>query len=263
MSEAGGRGPLDFDIDEEQDARDRARAAQAPPTAPAPPPAPAPGNRGPQSPGILGGSSRYVVIVAGLFMLIVGYVAVRGHSNGVSARGLKAGSTLPPFAAPLAVGPLNGDVNVAEHANAGQAGRVPACRRRGAAILNICQLYERGPVVLAFAVTGGARCVRQLDVIDRVRRRHPGVQFAAVALRGNRETVRRVVRAHRWGFPVGYDHDGALAPLYGVVVCPLTTFAFPGGRVLGTAIGEMTPAALDRQVRALEAASRRRGWSPP
>jgi hypothetical protein len=148
-------------------------------------------------------------------------------------------------------------------ANQGQAGRVPACEVRGPQVLNICQLYERGPVVLAFAVTGGDRCVRQLDTMERVRRRHPGVQFAAVALRGKREVVRRVVRAHGWGFPVGYDHDGALAPLYGVVVCPLTTFALPGGRVRSTSVGELSAAQLDHRVRALEAAARRRGWTPP
>jgi len=254
MSEGGGRGPLDFDVDDERQTRASATPAAPPPRPPA---------RDRARAALLPGQSRYVVLVAALLLLVVAYVGIRGHSSGVTARGLKAGSVLPPFAAPLAVGPLNGDVDVAVRPGQGQAGRIPACRLRSPQILNICQLYERGPVVLVFAVTSGARCVRQLDAVELVRRRHPGVQFAAVALRGNRDAVRGVVRAHGWGFPVGYDHDGALAPLYGVVVCPLTTFALPGGRVRFTTIGELTPAQLERRVRSLEAAARRRGWSPP
>jgi hypothetical protein len=253
MSEARG-GPLDFDVDEERDGEPR---QPVPP--PVPPPQP-PGGGPPRA--APPGSSRYVVLVAALLLLVVGYVSIRGHSTGVTARGLKAGAELPPFAAPLAAGSLMGDVDVAVRKNQGQAGRVPACELRGPQILNICQLYERGPVVLAFAVTGGPRCVRQLDTMERVRRRHPHVQFAAVALRGNRAVARRMLLAHRWSFPVGYDHDGALAPLYGVVVCPLTTFALPGGRVRSTTVGEMTAPQLDRQVRSLEAEAHRRGWAP-
>jgi hypothetical protein len=243
-------GPLGFDLDDEEERRAR----------PLPPPRRPTGQ--PERNPVLGGQSRYIVLVAAVFLLVIAYIGIRGHDRGVTARGLEPGRKLPPFAAPLATSRLEGDVNVAVRANQGEAGRVPACRLRGPDILNVCQLYDRGPVVLTFAVTGGVRCVRQLDVIERIRARHPGVQFAGVVLRGRRDAVRRTVRAHRWGFPVGYDHDGALAPLYGVVVCPLTTFALPGGRVRSTSVGELAPSRLERRVRALEAAARRGGWAP-
>lgn len=251
-------GPLGFDLDDDEEAR--APAAREPEPRQPPPRRPPP--RGPERNPVLSGSSRYVALVVALFLLLIAYVGIRGGDGGVTARGLERGEKLPPFAAPLALSRLEGDVNVAVQAHQGEAGDVPACRLRGRDILNVCELYERGPVVLAFAVTGGGRCVRPLDAIERIRGRHRGVQFAGVALRGDREAVRRVVRAHRWGFPIGYDRDGALAPLYGVVVCPLTTFALPGGRVRSSSVGELTPAQLDRRVRALEAAARRGGWSP-
>jgi hypothetical protein len=204
-----------------------------------------------------------VTVVAVVLLLVVAYVGIKSRHSGLTARGLEAGSRLPPFAAPVAVGPLTGDVNVATRRGQGAAGDVPACRLRGVGILNICQQYERGPVVIAFVITSGAQCVRQLDTMERLRADHRGVRFAAVALRGSRDELRRLVRSHRWGFPVGYDRDGVLATLYGVAVCPLITFALPGGTVTGTSVGELRAPQLDQRLRALEAAARRRGWSPP
>jgi hypothetical protein len=210
------------------------------------------------------GASRtgwFVGVVVVLFLTVVTVNAIR--SEGPGSRGLSVGQEMPPFAAPLALAALEGDVNVAREAGQGDAGNVPACRLRGSQILNVCQLYERGPVVLAFAATRGRECTRQLDTIERLRQRHPGVQFAAVSIRGDRDDLRKLVRGRGWGFPVGHDRDGVLANLYGVAVCPLVTFALPGGRVVATSLGEAGPAELERRVRALEAAARRNGWKPP
>ena len=44
---------------------------------------------------------------------------------------------------------------------------------RGPDVVNSCQLAERGPVVLAFFATLSERCERQVDVLERVRRRFP------------------------------------------------------------------------------------------
>jgi hypothetical protein len=170
---------------------------------------------------------------------------------------------MAPFAAPLALGPVDGDVNVARRRGQGAAGARPACEVRGPGILNVCALWERGPVVLAFLATRGARCTGELDALERERARHPGVQFAAVAIRGDRGELRALVRRHRWRFPVGWDRDGILANVYGVAVCPQLTFALPGGRVTATTLGELRAAALDRRVAALERAARARGWRPP
>jgi hypothetical protein len=179
------------------------------------------------------------------------------------SRGLPANRPLPPFAMPTAQSRSDDDANVAREADQGQRGHRPACTVRGPQILNVCQLAERGPVVLAFLATRSGRCVRQLDLLDRQRPAFPGVQFAAVGIRGGHGDLRRVVGEHRWSFPVGYDHDGAVANLYAVSVCPTVTFAYPGGIVMRTTLGLLDGAALHRTLRALVSGSRERGWRPP
>jgi peroxiredoxin len=134
---------------------------------------------------------------------------------------------------------------------------------RGRGIVNVCQLWERGPVVLAFLATRGARCTAELDALDRARAGHPGMQFAAVSIRGDRAELRALVRRRGWRFPVAYDRDGILANLYGVAVCPQLTFALPGGRVTATSVGELDRVALERRLAALERAARAAGWRPP
>jgi hypothetical protein len=103
-------------------------------------------------------------------VLALGYITVNTiRSEGPGSRGLKAGTRVPPFAAPLALSNLKGDVNIARKANSGSAGKVPACSVRRPDVLNVCELYERGPVVLAFFATRGKQCTRELDVVERVR----------------------------------------------------------------------------------------------
>jgi AhpC/TSA family protein len=113
-------------------------------------------------------------------------------------------------------------------------------------------------VLVFFATRTGRDCERQLDVIEDVRRQFPGVRFAAVAVRGDRDALRRLIRRHDWGFPVGYDRDGAVANLYGVAVCPTTSFAYPGRSVMETSLGFLDRRKLTERVNRLVAESRRR-----
>ena len=204
---------------------------------------------------------RHPSRIAGVAALVaLSYVLLNTlRSEGPGSAGLAPGTRLPPFAAPLATSRLVGDVNVARRAGQGSAGRRPACSVRGPDIVNSCELAEQGPVVLAFVATRGARCTGELDVLERVRRRHPRVQVAAVAIRGDRDALARLVRSRRWGFPVAYDRDGVLANLYGVAVCPHLTFALPGGTVRATVLGEQDARALERRFTDLERAARRAG----
>ncbi len=136
---------------------------------------------------------------------------------------------------------------------AGRRASRPACSVRGPEILNVCELAERGPVVLAFLATRSGRCAQQVDVLDRIAPRHPEVRFAAVGVRGDHEQLRRTVRERGWRLPVGYDHDGAVANLYRVAVCPSITFARRGGEVAGNALEFLDERALAARVEALEA----------
>lgn len=202
--------------------------------------------------------SRYGWIVGVLAVLIIGYITLNTlRTEGLSTRGLEPGRPLPPFAVPLALSDLEGDANIAREQGGGQAGKVPACEVRGSRILNICALEEKGPVVLAFFATrGGGECVRQLDRMERARRRFPAVGFAAVAIRGDRGDVRRLVRDHGWSFPVGFDRDGLVSTIYEIRACPTTTFATKGGIVSFTHIGKLDDAGLGRAVARLERRSR-------
>lgn len=203
------------------------------------------------------GAARYgwIAVVAGL--AIVAYITLNTLStSGPGSRGPEPGTRLPPFAAPLAASDLVGDSNVAPRA--GDGARVAACDVRDARALNVCSLARRKPVVLAFFATPDKDCRDQLDTIERVARRHPDVGFAAVAIRGDRGELRRLVRRHGWTFPVAYDRDGAVANLYGVAICPTVVFARAGGRVADVTLGTGTldPRRLERDVRRLVARGR-------
>ena len=215
---------------------------------------------GPAPPRLAKGASRYGWFLGVVLVLGLAYITLNSiRSKGPGSRGVAVGRIAPPFAAPLVAGGLNGDVNVAVKAGQGDAGKVPACSVRGPEVLNLCELYERGPVVLSFFATRGAQCTRQLDVLERVRGRHPGVGFAAISIRGDRGQVARLIRDHGWRFPVGYDADGILANVYGVAVCPQITFVRRGGRVAGTSFGELGAGELDRRVAALQRPAGRTG----
>jgi thiol-disulfide isomerase/thioredoxin len=204
-----------------------------------------------------GGRGPVIAIVAGL--AILAYITYNTLSTpATSSSGLARGAHMPPFAAPLLTSDLDGDANVARHADQGEAGARPACSVTDPRALNSCTLSRRGPVVLGFFTEGSGRCADALDAMQEVSARHPDVGFAAVSIRGDRAGARATARDHGWRFPVAEDRDGAVANLYGVAICPTVVLAYRGGVVMRTALGsdETTPAALERAVERLEAGRR-------
>jgi hypothetical protein len=201
---------------------------------------------------------RYALLLALAILVLLAVNTVVSKPSGL--RGIEPGHRLPPFAVPLAVGDLKGDANIATRANDGAAGRVPACTVRGPQLLNICELYEQGPVVLALFIDGGS-CPDILSDLQALAPSFPGVRFAAVAIKDNRDQLRRLVRSRHLSLPVGIDRDGALAALYKLVSCPQVTFAYPGGVVQSAAIeSSPTRATLRARLSELVAASEARGW---
>ena len=194
-------------------------------------------------------TSQATWIVGAVVVLVLAYITVNTlRSDKPGSRGVQPGTVLPPFAAPLATSTLQGDANVLVKRSIG----VPkACDVRGPRILNSCQLAERGPSVLAFFVTRSQGCIDEIDKVDRLRVRYPGVQFGAVAIRGKRSDVRRLVRAHGWKLPVAYDHDGAVSNAYAIAVCPTITFARRGGKVASSLVGSANEAEVARRVAAI------------
>ncbi len=204
---------------------------------------------------------RYVGLFALLILVLITINTIVTKPNGAS--GVAPGAKLPPFAAPLAIGGPSGDVNIATAANQGRAGKVPACSVRGAGVLNVCELYEHGPVVLALFINGGS-CADVLGSIQALVHEYPGVRFAAVALGGSTAGVRSLLHTKHLTFPVGVDRDGALVALYKVASCPQVSFAYPGGTVQSKALlGRSSAATVRARVAELVAAARARGWQEP
>lgn len=206
------------------------------------------------------GYGRYVAIL-GLIALVAFtvHVALGAHKGATS---IEPGSRIPPFAAPYALGGPPGEVDVASHPNEGLAGKIPACAERGPKILNICQLYERGPVVLALFFDAGS-CAGVLGDLQQLAHVFPQVGFAAVAVKEDVSAVAKIVRAKRLTLPVGVDTDGRLGERYAMVSCPQITFVYPGGVVQSAALLSRAPiATLRRRVEELLDESRARGWRP-
>jgi hypothetical protein len=198
-----------------------------------------------------------VGLLALLILVLITINTVATKPNG--ARGIEPGHRLAPFAVPLALGRLSGDADIATRGDEGALGRVPACAERGPQILNICQLYERGPVVLALFVDSGS-CEGILTALQTLVPAFPGVRFAAVAIRGSRDRLRRLVRSRGLTLPIGIDRDGALLRLYKVASCPQVSFAYRGGLVQSKALLSMpSPATLRARVSELVAAAQARG----
>jgi hypothetical protein len=197
--------------------------------------------------------SGWLVGVVGV--VVLAYITLNSlRTEGLDVKGLERGAELPPFAMPLATSASDGAANIATRPGNETEGKVPACTVRGPEILNVCELSERGPVVLAFVVTRAESCERQVDVLDQVAARVPGVGFAAVAVRDDRDRLRRLIGERGWRVPVGYDRDGAVGNLYGLgLVCPLLTYAGRDGRVEKSELGFVDAPALEAAARALAA----------
>jgi hypothetical protein len=203
---------------------------------------------------------RYVVALAAILLVAFTiHVALDTHKGTTSVR---PGVRIPPFAAPYALGGPAGEVDVATHANDGQAGKVPACSERGRGILNICELYERGPVVLTLFFQAGS-CAGVLDDLQQLSGAFPQVGFAAVAVKEDAASVAHLVRSKGLTLPVGVDGEGRLGELYSMVSCPQISFVYPGGIVQSAALlGTTSPTNLRARVAELLASSRARGWRP-
>jgi hypothetical protein len=190
---------------------------------------------------------RYVVLLAIVILVFITVNTLVTKPNG--AGGVASGEQVPPFAVPLAASSLKGDANVS------RAGRAPACTVRKPGVLNICQLYEHAPVALVLFVQAGS-CPAVLSDLEALMPSFPRIRFAAVALKSDRGSVRRLIASHGLTLPVGIDDQGDLAALYKLASCPQVTFVLPGGRAQGKALlGRPSRATLRARLGELQRAA--------
>jgi hypothetical protein len=210
---------------------------------------------------------RYSIIVGLLFVAIVAVALLNGIPGGGGTLGLDkqpARWALPEFAVPAAAGKLEGDANVAQDDCSAaslpcpaDARRTPACRIRTPGAIRVCDLFDR-PSVISFWFSRGGDCIDQQDVVSRVYSRYRGrVSFLSLDIRDDRDTLRDLVRRHRWAMPVGYDRDGAVASLYRVGGCPTFAYVYPGGTLKSASIGNLDAGELSERVERLLRASGR------
>jgi hypothetical protein len=191
-------------------------------------------------------SSAYSWVVGIAFLLLIIVVGLNSLPNaGEGLKGPKSGAVMPAFAAPLATGTIDADVNI--KATSKEPGKTMACAVHVQSALNGCELRTR-PSVVVFAGTRGADCLPGFDRVEQVRAAFPQVNFAGILIRMNRKAAAKTVAKGGWGFPVAFDRDGQLTNVYGVGVCPATVFARQGGRVVATRLGKLTDAQLRAQI---------------
>jgi hypothetical protein len=192
-------------------------------------------------------SSAYSWVVGIAFLILIIVVGVNSIPNaGEGLKGPKPGTTLPAFAAPLATGSVDADVNI--KANGKEPGHTMACNVHMSSALNGCDLRRR-PSVIVFAGTRGAHCLPGFDRVEQVREAFPQVDFAGILIRMGHDDAANTVRKGGWGFPIAYDRDGQLTNVYDIGVCPATVFAKQGGKVVVTKLGTLTDAQLRAAIR--------------
>lgn len=210
----------------------------------------------------------YSAIVGLVFIAIVAVAAInmlRTEDSGVLGAKEEGDLPLAQFAVPDARSDLEGDANIAQDDCEGARvpcpeddRRTPACRVDLEGAIRACDLFGR-PLVLSFWFTKGGECEAQQDVFEAAYRRYRDrVGFLAINVRDERETVLELARERGWTHPIGLDPDGALSNLYRVGGCPTFLYAFPGGILRDTSIGELDREQLESRIERLIAASRER-----
>jgi hypothetical protein len=213
---------------------------------------------------------RYSVFVGLAFVALIAVALIntlRTEDGGIlGSDPTEAGSALPAFAVPDALGPVEGDANIyqddcetSEVPCPEDQRRTPACEIAPQGVLRVCDFFDR-PLVISFWFTRQAECLPAQDLVDEFAARYRGrINFLSINIRDDRADVREIVEERGWEMPVGYDADGAVSNLYRVGGCPTLALAYPGGILAGAMVGrEVTEAGVGERLDELLRESRRR-----
>lgn len=198
-------------------------------------------------------------------IFVAGVNTISNSNGGVLGAGNEGDLPLSQFAVPDARQGTGGDANIAQDdcdsariPCPASSRRTPACEVDVPGAIRVCDLFNR-PLVLSFWFTRGGDCENQEDVFERAYRRFKDqVNFLAIDVRDSDSEVRKLIAEHHWTHPIGLDRDGALSNLYRIGGCPTFVYAYPGGVLQSTSIGELSDSAFDARVNRLIASSNQR-----
>lgn len=211
----------------------------------------------------------YSVVVGLIFVAVIaiaGISALRaGDDREVLGSDSETSLPLAQFAVPDARSDLEGDANIAQDDCESSLIpcpedeiRTPACEVELEGAIRVCDLFDK-PLVLSFWFTRGGECEAQQDEFETVYRRYGDrVNFLGINARDDRDTVQGLIDERGWTHPIGLDSDGALSNLYRVGGCPTTVYAYPGGILEQTSLGELSADELAKRIDELIAASEKR-----
>jgi hypothetical protein len=210
----------------------------------------------------------YSLIVGIVFVALIAVAGVNlisTKNKGVLGAHDEGDLPLSQFAVPDARSGASGDANIAQDdCDAARIPcpssdtRTPACRVTVPGAIRVCDFFDK-PLVLSFWFTRGGDCENQEDVFERAYRRYsPKVNFLAIDVRDSESEVRELIAQRHWTHPIGLDRDGALSNLYRVGGCPTFVYAYPGGILQATSIGQLDQQPFFAKVDALIAASKQR-----
>ena len=162
----------------------------------------------------------YSIAVGIVFLGVIVFAGINARAKQRRGRaGPGEGRRIPLFAAPTATGTLDGDANIDQGEVVDGKRRGSACQVKGSRddVLRICDYFDRPLVIVAWFKRGCGTCQPQLDAVERVRRRFPGVALRRARRRATprRTPARRcwsTAGASRWP----YDRDGAVSQIYGI-----------------------------------------------
>ena len=210
----------------------------------------------------------YSILVGLVFIAIIAVASIntlRTEDSGVIGADEEGDLPLAQFAVPDARSDLDGDANIAQDdCETAQVPcpesdtRTPACEVDVEGAIRVCDLFDK-PLVLSFWFTRGGECEGEQDDFEAAYRRFSDkANFLAVNVRDDRGKVQGLIRDHGWTHPIGLDRDGALSNLYRVGGCPTFLYAYPGGILQSTSLGELDTSELEKRVQELIDASEAR-----
>ena len=115
------------------------------------------------------------------------------------------------------------------------------------------------PVILNFWATWCPPCRSELPAFDKLYRQYGNeVSFMMIDLTdGYRETVegvKKFMSENGYTFPVYYDTEGSAAEAYNVSSIPFTVAVGRNGNIVGTHLGAMSEAVLEKLIKTVKEA---------